>query len=350
VARNTVARGSVARRPAARKTAASPRHREVGLSDDDAREIYRVMVLARVVEERLWILSRQGKAHFVLTSRGHEAAQIGSAMALRLGTDYLFTYYRDLALALAIGFSAEDVFLSVLARASDQMSGGRQLPNHLSSPRLRVVTQSSSVATQIVHAAGAGYAARVLGEDFISIAYFGDGATSKGDFHEAVNLAAIWKLPTIFFCENNGWAISVALSKQMAVPTVAERAAAYGIPGVRIDGTDPFAVYAATREAAERARRGEGPTLIDAEVVRLTPHSSQDDDLYRSKEQLDADKARDPLARLRRYLEEQHLLDEAQDTALWERLRTEVMAAQDRAEAAPLPVAADARKHLFAEF
>ena len=331
----------------ARSTAAGPRHRELGLSDERALEIYRLMVLARVVEDRMWILSRQGKAHFVLTSRGHEAAQIGSALALRVGEDYVFSYYRDLALGLALGFTPHDVFLSVLARAGDPFSGGRQLPNHLSSSRLRVATQSSSVATQIPHAAGAAYAARVLGEQFAAICYFGDGATSKGDFHEGVNFAAVWKLPAVFFCENNGWAISVPLARQMAIPRVADRAAGYGIPGVRVDGCDPLAVYAATSEALARARRGEGPTLIDAEVVRLTPHSSQDDDLYRSREELDEAKRRDPLPRYRRYLEEQNLIDEARDAALWEQARAEALDAQDRAEAAPAPPAADARRHLF---
>jgi 2-oxoisovalerate dehydrogenase E1 component alpha subunit len=333
----------------ARSTAAGPRHRELGLSDESARDIYRLMVLARVVDERLWILSRQGKAHFVLTSRGHEAAQIGSALALRIGHDYIFSYYRDLALGLAVGFTPYDIFLSVLARAEDQFSGGRQLPNHLSSPRLRVATQSSSVGTQIPHASGAAYAARVLGEDFAAITYFGEGATSKGDFHEGVNLAAVWKLPAIFFCENNGWAISVPLDKQMAVAHVADRAAAYGIPGVRVDGCDPLAVYAVTRDALERARRGDGPTLIDADVGRMTPHSSQDDDLYRTSDDVEGARRRDPLPRYRRYLEEQNLVDEAEDSALWERLRREVIEAQDRAEAAPLPRAEDARKHLFAE-
>jgi 2-oxoisovalerate dehydrogenase E1 component alpha subunit len=330
-----------------RTTAAGPLHRSLGLSDDQVRQVYRTMVTARVLDERLWILSRQGKANFVLTGRGHEAAQVGSALALRAGTDYLFPYYRDVPLALAMGLTPYDVFLSVLARAADEFSGGRQLPNHLSSRRLRIVSGSSAVATQIVHAAGAAYAAKVLGEDFVAITYFGDGATSKGDFHEAVNFAAVWKLPAIFFCENNGWAISVPLERQMAVPHVADRAAGYGLPGVRVDGLDPLAVYAATREAVERARRGDGPTLIDAEVVRLTPHSSQDDDLYRTREQQDDARRLDPLPRFRRYLEEHALIDEAEDRRLWETLRAEVTAAQDCAEAQPPPPASEARLHLF---
>src|SRR5689334_18671905 len=291
------------------------------------------MVSARAIDERLWILSRQGKAHFVLTGRGHEAAQIGSALAIRPGVDYVFPYYRDVPLALALGLSIDDVFLSVLARASDEFSGGRQLPNHLSSVRLRIVSGSSSVGTQMVHATGAAYAARVLGEDFAAITYFGDGATSKGDFHEALNFAAVWRLPTLFFCENNGWSISVPLEKQMAVAHVADRAQGYGVPGVRVDGTDPLAVYAVTREALERARGGGGPTLIDAEVVRMVPHSSQDDDAYRGQDVLDDARARDPLPRYRGYLAKLNLIDDAEDARLWSELRAEVIAAQDRAEA-----------------
>jgi 2-oxoisovalerate dehydrogenase E1 component alpha subunit len=333
----------------ARRTTAKARHRELGLSDEEALQVYRLMVLTRAVDERLWILSRQGRAHFVLTGRGHEAAQIGSALALRPGHDYLFTYYRDMGVGLAMGFTAEQMFLSVLARQGDEFAGGRQLPNHFASNRLRFFTQSSSVGSHIPHATGAGYAARVLGQDCVSIAYFGDGATSKGDFHEGMNLAAIWKLPVIFFCENNGWAISVPLERQMATATVAEKAAAYGMPGVRVDGTDALAVYAATRDAVERARRGDGPTLIDAECVRMVPHSSQDDDLYRARDVVEDAQRRDPLPRYRRYLEEQTLIDEQADAALWDETRGIVRDAQDRAELAPVPPADEARKHLFAE-
>jgi 2-oxoisovalerate dehydrogenase E1 component alpha subunit len=237
----------------------------------------------------------------------------------------------------------------VLARAADPFSGGRQLPNHLSSTRLRVATQSSSVGSQIPHAVGAAWAAKILGEDFVGIAYFGDGATSKGDYHEALTLAAARSLPCVFFCENNGWAISVPLAKQMGVKQVVEQAAGHGCPGIQVDGTDPIAVYEATRVAVARARRGDGPTLIDALVTRMTPHSSQDDDAYRTVEQQEQAKRLDPLPRYRRYLEELALLDAATDAELWEGTRAEVVAAQDRAEASPLPRAEDARAHLFAD-
>src|SRR5687767_6958649 len=237
---------------------------------------YRTMLLARAVDELMWVVGAQGKAHFILTSRGHEAAQVASAAALRPGHDYVFTYYRSIAAALQIGVTPEQLFLSVLAKRDDPFAGGRQLPNHFSVPALRLVTVSSSVATHLPHAAGAGYAARVLGEDVVSVAYFGDGATAKGEFHEALTFAGIWKLPVIFFCENNGLAISVPVRLESPAPIHA-KGAGYGMPAERVDGCDPLEVHRAMRAAVARARSGQGPSLIEAEVVRLVAHSNADD-------------------------------------------------------------------------
>jgi 2-oxoisovalerate dehydrogenase E1 component alpha subunit len=306
------------------------------------------MALARAVDELMWILGAQGKAHFVLTSRGHEAAQIGAAAALRAGHDYVFTYYRSMAAALQLGVTARDIFLSVLARRDDPFAGGRQLPNHISVPRLRLPTGSSSVGTHIPHAVGAGYAARVTGSDDVALVFFGDGATAKGDFHEAMTFAAIWKLPVIFFCENNGLAISVPTHLETAAP-IHLKGGAYGMPGVLIDGCDPLAAFDAVGGAAARARAGEGPTLIEAEVVRLVAHSNADDQsVYRSAEELTAAQGRDPLPRLRQRLlaggtAEDRL--EAWDAAA----RAEAEAALQLAERSPDPDPADARRHLFAE-
>jgi 2-oxoisovalerate dehydrogenase E1 component alpha subunit len=303
----------------------------------DLLHIYRLMLVARATDERMWILSRQGKAGFVLTSRGHEAAQIASALALRVGHDYVFTYYRSMAVALALGQSPYTLFLGTLARGADPNSGGRQLSNHFSSQRLRMPTASSVVAGAITHATGAGYAARVLGADWIAVCYFGDGATSKGDFHEALNIAGIHRLPVVYICENNGLAISVPLHLQMPAESVAGRAAAYAMPGVQVDGTDPQAVYHATWCAAARARAGEGPTLIEAVVPRLGPHSSQDDDMYRLPEEREAARQRDPLPRLRSYLLEQGVLSEAQERALQDEIYRAVLADAARAEAMAPP-------------
>ncbi|HVG96031.1 MAG TPA: thiamine pyrophosphate-dependent dehydrogenase E1 component subunit alpha [Chloroflexota bacterium] len=309
---------------------------------------YRTMLLARAVDELMWVVGAQGKAHFVLTSRGHEAAQVGAAAALRAGWDYVFTYYRSMAVALQLGVSAEDIFLSVLARRDDPFAGGRQLPNHISVPRLRLPTGSSSVGTHIPHATGAGYAARVLGQDFVAVAFFGDGATAKGDFHEALTIAGIWKLPVVFICENNGLAISVPTHLESPAP-IHLKGAGYGMPGVLVDGCDPLAVYRAVAAAAARARAGEGPTLIEAEVVRLVAHSNADDQsVYRSADELAGARARDPLPRLRRRL----VAAGTAETLLgsWEaEARASAEAALEAAERAPEPAAADARRHLYPE-
>ncbi|MBI3970575.1 MAG: thiamine pyrophosphate-dependent dehydrogenase E1 component subunit alpha [Chloroflexi bacterium] len=309
---------------------------------------YRTMLLARAVDELMWIVGAQGKAHFILTSRGHEAAQVASAAALRAGHDYIFTYYRSMAAALQVGVAPEDVFRSVLAKRDDPFAGGRQLPNHFSVRRLRLPAGSSSVATHLPHAAGAGYAARVLGEDTVSVAYFGDGATAKGDFHEALTFAGIWKLPVVFFCENNGLAISVPVELESPAP-IHLKGAGYGMPGVRVDGCDPLAVYRAMQEAVTRARRGDGPSLIEAEVVRLVAHSNADDQtVYRTPDELAAAQARDPLPRLRRRLLGAGVAEAA--LATWEsEVRARAEAALSTAEASPDPDAADARKYLYAE-
>ena len=305
------------------QTTARPRHAELGLSDDQAIGLYRTMLLARAVDERQWILNRQGRQAFVISCQGHEAAQVGSVAALRPGLDVLVPYYRDTAAAIAFGSSARDTLLEALSRAEGPWTAGRMMPSHFSSPELRILTGSSSVGSHIPHATGAALASRLRGEGAVAVAYFGDGATSQGAFHEGVNFAAIHKLPAIFFCEDNGIAISVPLARQMSVPRVADRASSYGIPGVVVDGTDVLAVYEVTRRAVERARCGAGPTLIDALCVRLTPHSSDDDHFrYRSREEVAAERERDPLPRYRVYLIEQGILDDAAE----QRIRAEVAA------------------------
>lgn len=312
------------------------------------RRIYEVVLLSRAVEERLWLLSRQGLVSFVLTPRGHDVAQVASGAAVRRGHDSLWPYYRDMALALAIGVTPYELFMGALGRAGDPHSGSRQLTMHLSSPRLKIGSASSEVAAHLPHAAGAAYAARVLGEDRVAVAWFGDGATSEGATHEAMNLAGIHKLPVVFFCENNGLAISVPHELTMPVRTFAERAAAYGMPGVSVDGTDALAVYRATHEAVERARSGQGPAVVEAFVPRITSHSSQDDDSYRTEAERAAAEARDPLPRLRETLLGYGLLARDEEERLTRELRAQVLAEADRAVAQPEPEPSRARQWLFA--
>ena len=244
--------------------------------------------------------------------------------------------------------SPAELFLDLFGRAASPSSGGRQMPGHWSRPDLRLITPSSSVGTQLPTAVGTALASRVRRVDEISIAYFGDGASSKGDFHEALNFAGIWKLPVIFFCENNQYAISVPFERQSAVASVAERACAYGIPGVSVDGMDLLAVYRATKEAHERARRGEGPTLIEARVYRFSLHTSHvGTENHRAQEEIEAARQRDPLMLFRRYLEDHGLLSEGHLRELREQVERTVDEAVAFAERSPAPEAGTALRDLM---
>jgi 2-oxoisovalerate dehydrogenase E1 component alpha subunit len=310
--------------------------------------VYRLALTARAIDERLWILARQGRVNFVLTARGHEVAQVACGLALRPGQDSAWLYYRDLALGLALGISAYEVLLGALAKGSDPHSGGRQLTAHFSSPRLGVGTVSSVVAGHATHAVGAAYAARVLGQDSVALCSFGDGAASSGAMHEAMNLAGVQRLPVVFVCQNNGWAISVPQGLQMPIDSVARRAEAYGMAGVSVDGFDALAVYEATRQAVERARKGDGPSLIEARVQRMTPHSSQDDDAYRAEDVRQSALEADPLPRLCEELIARKVLDEAGVEAEAQRIRAQVLEDEQRALAEPEPDPDRARRWLFA--
>src|SRR5207302_1894762 len=234
------------------------RHEALGLVPERLLAIYRQMVLARAMDRRTWVLNRQGKAPFVISGQGHEAAQVGAAAAMRPGVDWLAPYYRDLAFSIALGMTAEEFMLGVYARADDPTSGGRQMPSHFSLRRARIITTSSVVATQLVHAVGIAYASRLRGLDEVAVGCLGEGSTSKGDWHEALNFAAIHRLPFICIVQDNDYAISVPHRLQMSVDSVAERALGYGMAGATVDGGDILAVYDVTRAAVDRARAGGG--------------------------------------------------------------------------------------------
>jgi 2-oxoisovalerate dehydrogenase E1 component alpha subunit len=318
------------------------------IDNDLLLRIHRIVVLTRTIDERLWTLARQGRAGFVLTARGHEVAQVASTAALRQGVDSAWPYYRDLGVALALGVTPFELFLGALGRADDPHSGGRQLTSHFSSKRLRLGSISSEVGAHLPHAVGAAWAARVRGEDSVAMCWFGDGASSEGGAHEAMNMAAVASLPVVFVCENNGYAISVPLSQQMAVPSVAERASGYGMAGATVDGTDAAAVFSAASAAVERARRGDGPSLIDLQVPRLVPHSSQDDELYRSDDERAAAAASDPLPRLEQEVVAAGLLQEAEVATLRRAMHDAVRDDVERALASPTPGPERARQWLFA--
>ena len=320
----------------------------LGLSDDQLRDIYYKMLVARILGDRMFILNRQGRATFAITGHGHEACQVGSAFALRPARDWVLPYYRDMGVVLALGMTSREIMLHFLARAGDPCSGGRQMPNHWSYPSLRIVTGSSVVATQIPHAVGVALASKLRGEDDVTIVYFGEGATSQGDFHEGLNFASVHRLPVVFFCENNGYAISEPQWKEMAVPNVSDRARGYGFRGSTVDGNDALAVYQTTRWAVGECRHGRGPKLVEAMTYRLMPHSSSDDDRrYRSRAELEEWAKNDPLDRCRKYLEEHGLLDGEGAQALRARAEAEVQDAVDYAESQPFPAAEEALTHVF---
>ena len=213
-------------------------HRDIGLTDEQVVEMYRLMLLARRIDDRIFALQRQGRAPFVVGSSGHEAVQVASVFALDRDKDWVLPYYRDMGVGLAWGFEPEEIFLGVFAKKTDPMSGGRQLPGHWSSRELRVLSQSSVIGTQYLHAVGIAHGVKLRGEDSVVVVYGGEGSTSEGDWHEAMNWAGIHKLPLIFVIENNGYAISVPQEEEVA-GSLAARADGYGFPGVEVDGNGP---------------------------------------------------------------------------------------------------------------
>jgi len=321
-----------------------------GLNDEQLLDIYFKMLVARLMSDRMFILNRQGRATFAITGQGHEACQVASAFALRPGRDWVLPYYRDIGVVLALGMTAREIMLAFFAKAADPNSGGRQMPNHWSYPPLRIMSRGSVVGTQMPHAAGIALASKMRGEDDVCIAYFGEGSTSQGDFHEGLNFAAVHKLPVIFFCENNGYAITESQTKEMSIRDVSDRARAYGFRASTVDGNDAVAVYQTTRLAVDECRRGEGPKLIEAKTYRLVPHSSSDDDRrYRTREEVEEWAKKDPLDRHRQYLEEHGLLDDAKAAEMRAKAEAEVQDALAYAESQPDPAPEDALKHVFAQ-
>ena len=309
-------------------------HLEPKLSKEEHLRFFRTMLLVRATDSKAMNLQRSGRIGFYVPSFGQEAAQVGSSAAMK-AEDWVVPAYREPGAALYRGFSVKDLIAQCYGNTADPQKG-RQMPNHYGSAPINFVTPSSPVGTQITHAAGIAWAMRIQKHPLVTLVYFGDGATSQGDFHVGLNFAGVFKAPCVFFCNNNGWAISVPREKQTASKTLAIKAVAYGIEGVRCDGNDVLAVYAATKAAVEKARAGGGPTLIEALTYRMGPHSSSDDPTrYRSQQELDEWKRRDPIDRYRRYLEKKGLIDEAGAKALEAAAAKEVEEAIAAVERAP---------------
>ena len=327
------------RKPRARNNGAAVASALPGnLSADDLADFYRRMIFCRTIDERIWALNRQGKVPIAASSQGHEAAQLGSLLAAEKDGDcFLFPYYRDLALKFAAGLTAEEVMRSFMGKAGDPYSNGRQFPLQGADLPNNIIQISNVVAAGLTQSVGYAMACKMRGENTVVLVYFGDGASSQGETHEAMNFAAIHNLPVVFICENNRYAISVPQRKQMSIEEVASRAASYGFPGFAIDGMDFIGCYEATREAISHAR-SEGPVLLEMKVERFMSHTTDDDDRrYRPPEEVEQARLRDPIVSLGNLLVENGILTQEQlDTTASEALDA-VDAATDAADVASPP-------------
>jgi 2-oxoisovalerate dehydrogenase E1 component alpha subunit len=307
-----------------------------GLTDDEVLSIYRAMLETRFLDERLTALQRQGRIGFHVGSLGEEGAIIGSAFALRQ-KDWIFPCYREFGAALLRGLPFQRFIDNMFGNANDTVKG-RQMPDHYTSRATHWLSISSPVGTQITQAVGFAWAGKLRKDEFVSLVYFGDGATSSTDFHSGMNFAGVFKAPCVFFCRNNGWAISVPTERQTASETFAVKGVAYGVPSVRVDGNDIFAVVRAVRDAVERGARGEGPTLIEALTYRMGGHSTSDDpNVYRKSDALEPWTDRDPIQRVRDYLAQRGAWSEEKDRDILASLDKRLKEAVDIAERTPKP-------------
>jgi pyruvate dehydrogenase E1 component alpha subunit len=300
--------------------------KQIDLNDEQLREMYKHMVFGRTYDERAFRLQRQGRLGTYTLFSGQEAVQIGSASLLEEG-DWLFPWARDLGACFKFGRDVRSALLFSMGHIE-----GNRVPEGK-----RITPLGIIIPSQVPQAVGAAWASKLKGEDRVVLTTFGDGATSKGDFHEALNIAGIVKAPVVFLCTNNQWAISVPFHKQSASPTIAQKAVAYGMEGVRVDGNDIFAVYEVTKKAIEKARRGEGPTLIEAVTYRVTPHTTSDDPTrYRDENVAQEWKdQRDPIQRLKKYMENKQLWTEADEEQTREWAKKEISDGVKAAESTP---------------
>ena len=343
------------------------------LSSQELIEIYRLMYLSRRIDDREILLKRQQRTFFQVSAAGHEALQVGAALALRSGYDWFFPYYRDRALCLTLGVSPTDMFLQAVGAGTDPASGGRQMPTHWSSRELHIVSTSSSTATQVLHAVGCAEAGRyftrhpetaprVDGDyrafrdvtfhgDEVVLTCIGEGSTSQGEFWEALNTASNQKLPVIFMIEDNGYAISVPVEVNTPGGNISRLVANFpNFHFEEIDGTDPEASLAAFQRAAEHCRAGLGPAFVHGHCIRIYAHSQSDDDkLYRTAAEREADALRDPIAKLQMRLLRENILTPEQLNALENELEREAAEAADRALEAPLPETATIPRHVYSE-
>jgi 2-oxoisovalerate dehydrogenase E1 component len=322
--------------------------RDTDLDEKTLKAWFNYILLGRQVDYRFQVLNRQGRAPFIISCAGHEAAQIGVSWGLKPKYDWVSPYYRDVVLCLRMGVTPLDLMLSVLAKPADPASGGKQTPGHFSDTRLNITSGGSPVATQLVRGAGVAYALKMDGTDKVLMTCYGEGSGSEGDAHEAFNFAAIYKVPEIFVCENNGFAISTPMRKEYAIEYAAQRAAGYGFPGITLDGRDPVTAYVAAKEAIARARAGDGPTLIECLVDRLGAHSSEDDQRrYRTQEEIEHLALTDCLEQFKKRLLDEGVLTAKEVAEYEERVKEEVAKATNEGMASPDAPAENALTNVY---
>ncbi|TDM12489.1 thiamine pyrophosphate-dependent dehydrogenase E1 component subunit alpha [Macrococcus bovicus] len=324
--------------------------KETGLTKEELIHAFKQVLRGRRLDERLWQLTRIGKTSFNISGQGAEVGQVAMVMAFQPEKDYFLPYYRDMTACLAWGMSSKDIILGSFGKEADPSSHGRQMPNHYGSKAHHIISHSSPVSTQLNVATGIGYAALLEESDSVTVATTGEGSFNQGEVAEAMNFAAIKKLPIIFVVENNLWAISVGTEEQYANKEMADRAAAYGFEGIRVDGMDFAECYLTFKRFVDQARAGKGPGLVELMVSRMTSHSSDDDQtIYRSKEELEEMKTKDPLAVFQKQLLDEGYLTQQDIDAMELELKEEINQATDEAEQMPDPKAADILTHVWAE-
>ncbi|UBV36003.1 thiamine pyrophosphate-dependent dehydrogenase E1 component subunit alpha [Staphylococcus xylosus] len=323
-------------------------YKSVGLVESDLKAMYKWMDLGRKIDERMWLLNRAGKIPFVISCQGQEATQIGMAYAMREG-DISSPYYRDLAFVTYMGMTALDSMLAAFGKRDDISSGGKQMPSHFSKREKGILSQSSPVGTQIVHGVGAALALKMDNKPNIAMATVGEGSSNQGDFHEGLNFAGVHKLPFVCVIENNKYAISVPDSLQYGAEKLSDRAIGYGMHGEHVDGNDPIAMYKVMKEARERALNGGGSTLIEAMCTRLTAHSSDDDDKYRTKEEREELKSLDCNLKFKTFLLEEGIINEQWLEQVESEHKEIVNQATKEAEKAPYPSPEETYTHVYEE-
>ncbi len=318
------------------------------MPDATLKRAYREMRRLRILDARMIVLQRQGRVGFYGAAHGQEAVPIATGL-LTQKDDWVYQALREQSVMLVRGFPLEKFVAQIFGNSGDVLKG-RQMPSHPSGREVNHVSWSSCIGPQLTHAVGTAWSMKIKKQKAVSIGFCGDGATSQGDFHNAMNFAAVFKAPCVLVCQNNQWSISVPTARQTITKTIALKARAYGMPGIRVDGNDILAVYKVMGEAMKRAREGDGPSFIEAFTYRMGAHSTSDDPTrYRSNDEVEAWAKKDPLDRLRRHMVHKKLLTDAQDKALEEELTAEVAAAVTAVEALPPPPRESLLEDVYAE-